>query len=238
MEARFMGRKADYTQEELNGWLNKYLVEKCNSDTALLSIPKLGQYLRENGVDIADYTLRRNLILRNKIDEYKNNFHVDIEEIVFGYKTLDVDLFLNNNTSKSALKESLVALDKTYNRSMIAAMKFAKENKKINAKNEELKEKCDGLENELKLIKTELERKKKELGEAKAENQKLKRLIKDYMYPEIANELLKQEGLVIDTAGIVKEDVVTDKLIREDTDIKKTVLKSTLTQQLLGDIDG
>ena len=233
-----MGRKADYTQEELNGWLNKYLVEKCNSDTALLSIPKLGQYLRENGVDIADYTLRRNLILRNKIDEYKNNFHVDIEEIVFGYKTLDVDLFLNNNTSKSALKESLVALDKTYNRSMIAAMKFAKENKKINAKNEELKEKCDGLENELKLIKTELERKKKELGEAKAENQKLKRLIKDYMYPEIANELLKQEGLVIDTAGIVKEDVVTDKLIREDTDIKKTVLKSTLTQQLLGDIDG
>lgn len=238
MEARFMGRKADYTQEELNGWLNKYLMEKCNSDTALLSIPKFGQYLRENGVDIADYTLRRNLILRNKIDEYKNNFHADIEEIVFGYKTLDVDLFLNNNTSKSALKESLVALDKTYNRSMIAAMKFAKENKKINAKNEELKEKCDGLENELKLIKTELERKKKELGEAKAENQKLKRLIKDYMYPEIANELLKQEGLVIDTAGIVKEDVVTDKLIREDTDIKKTVLKSTLTQQLLGDIDG
>ena len=121
---------------------------------------------------------------------------------------------------------------------MIAAMQFAKENKKFKTKNEELKEKCDGLENELKLIKTELERKKKELGEAKAENQKLKRLIKDYMYPEIANELLKQEGLVIDTAGIVKEDVVTDKLIREDTDIKKTVLKSTLTQQLLGDIDG
>lgn len=233
-----MGRKADYTQEELNGWLRKYLIEKCNSDTALLSIPKLGKYLRENGVDIADYTLRRNMILRAQIDEYKKNFHVDIEEIVFGYKTLDVDLFLNNNTSKSALKESLVALDKTYNRSMIAAMKFAKENKKINAKNEELKEKCDGLENELKLIKTELESKKKELGEAKAENQKLKRLIKDYVYPEIANELLKQEGLVIDTAGIVKEDVVTDKLIREDTDIKKNVLKSTLTQQLLGDIDG
>lgn len=233
-----MGRKADYTQEELNGWLSKYLIEKCNSDTSLLSIPKLGQYLRENGVDIADYTLRRNTILRTKMEEYKKNFHVDIEEIVFGYKTLDVDLFLNNNTSKSALKESLVALDKTYNRSMIAAMQFAKENKKFKTKNEELKEKCDGLENELKLIKTELERKKKELGEAKAENQKLKRLIKDYMYPEIANELLKQEGLVIDTAGIVKEDVVTDKLIREDTDIKKTVLKSTLTQQLLGDIDG
>lgn len=236
MEARFMGRKADYTQEELNGWLNKYLVEKCNSDTALLSIPKLGQYLRENGVDIADYTLRRNLILRNKIDEYKNNFHADLEEIVFGYKTLDVDLFLNNNTSKSALKESLIALDNTYNRSMIAAMQFAKENKKFKTKNEELKEKNDELENELKVVKDDLEDDKKQLLELKRENQKLKRLIKDYVYPEIANELLKQEGIVFETAGIVKEDAVQDKLVREETDIKKIVLKSSLTQKLLGDI--
>lgn len=61
-----MGRKSNYTQKVLNDWLNKYLMERCSSNILALSIPKFGQYLRENDINIADYTLRRNVILREK----------------------------------------------------------------------------------------------------------------------------------------------------------------------------
>ena len=45
------------------------------------------------------------------MEEYKKNFHVDIEEIVFGYKTLDVDLFLNNTSPyEFVIKQSCLSL--------------------------------------------------------------------------------------------------------------------------------
>lgn len=231
-----MGRKSNYTQKVLNDWLNKYLMERCSSNILALSIPKFGQYLRENDINIADYTLRRNVILREKIEEYKKNFKSNVEEIVMAYKTLDVDLFLETNTSKGALKEALIALDNTYNQAMLAAMNLVNENKVLKQKNHRLHENIEKLENERKKFEIDLSEKKKQNVKLVQENQKLKRLINDYVYPEIANELLKKEGIILETANFIKKESIEQSLVRENTDIERETLKNIFVQHLLEDI--
>ena len=231
-----MARKPSVDQKLLNNLFQQYFISQCYSDADKISIPQFGQYLRQNGVEVADYTLRRNAELRAKINSYKESSDKQAEAIVFGFKNLDVDAFLEANSSKKALKTALIALDDTYSKSMLAAMNFSKENKKLKHQNQELLEKSNTIENNLEYLLSDVKQKNQQISTLRKENQKLKRFIKEYVYPEIANELLKQEGIVLETTGIVKQDAIEQNLIKSDTNIGKVLLKNSLTQKLMENI--
>ena len=69
---------------------------------------------------------------------------------------------------------------------------------------------------------------KTRLRENQAEIQKLRTFIDTYVNPEIANELLKQEGLLKTTAGIVSADAVVENIVRSDSNIapKNTIVRN------------
>ena len=51
------------------------------------------------------------------------------------------------------------------------------------------------------------------------ENQKLLQIIKTSVYPEIANELLKEEGLLKYSQKVISEDFLADNIITADSEI-------------------
>ena len=75
---------------------------------------------------------------------------------------------------------------------------------------------------------TENKQLKTRLRENQAEIQKLRTFIDTYVNPEIANELLKQEGLLKTTAGIVSADAVVENIVRSDSNIapKNTIVRN------------
>lgn len=79
--------------------------------------------------------------------------------------------------------------------------------------------------NELQL---EVDRVNKEIRACKADNQQLRSIIDTYVYPEIANELLKKQGLLKTTAEIADVEVVEANLVSATEDvseIKNNVVK-------------
>ena len=55
-------------------------------------------------------------------------------------------------------------------------------------------------------------------------------LVEDYVYPEIANEMLKKDGFLKTTANIVEPAKMEDKLIDIDTDV--SAIKNNLIKDL------
>ena len=56
-------------------------------------------------------------------------------------------------------------------------------------------------------------------NELSDENQKLLQIIKTSVYPEIANELLKEEGLLKYSQKVISEDFLVDNIITAESEI-------------------
>ena len=63
--------------------------------------------------------------------------------------------------------------------------------------------------------------KKKEI-----EISKLRNIITNFVYPEIANELLAQEGILIKERNVINQETLNKNLIKPDSDIIEKEIKS------------
>jgi uncharacterized protein Yka (UPF0111/DUF47 family) len=53
------------------------------------------------------------------------------------------------------------------------------------------------------------------------ENRKLRDIINTYVYPEIANEILKENGIVKNNSDIVDSEVINKEVFNSETDVDK-----------------
>ena len=182
-----MARRKHIEDVEIIEHFEKYLQEECSNNVTLFKIPRFGDYLRKNGFpSVADTTLRRNTGFREVLAERKAKYDEEEEEYrtVITYKTIDVDSFMATNRTPNAIRTGLSELNLYYKKVAEAALEFKNENEKLQDETEKLKEQIQ------QLIQKETSRKALE-----TENIKLRALIKSSVYPEIANELLKEEGI-------------------------------------------
>ena len=178
-----MARRKHIEDVEIIEHFEKYLQEECSNNVSLFKIPRFGDYLRKNGFpSVADTTLRRNTGFREVLAERKAKYDEEEEEYrtVITYKTIDVDSFMATNRTPNAIRTGLSELNLYYKKVAEAALEFKNENEKLQDETEKLKEQIQ------QLIQKETSRKALE-----TENIKLRALIKSSVYPEIANELLK-----------------------------------------------
>lgn len=206
-----MARRKHIEDVEIIEHFEKYLQEECSNNITLFKIPRFGDYLRNNGFpSVADTTLRRNTGFREVLAERKAKYDEEEEEYrtVITYKTIDVDSFMATNRTPNAIRTGLSELNLYYKKVAEAALEFKNENVKLQDENEELKEQIQ------QLLQKETSRKALE-----TENIKLRALIKSSVYPEIANELLKEEGILQSEQQVITDEFMVNNILTADSEI-------------------
>ena len=137
----------------------------------------------------------------------------------------DVERFLMTNRTPKAIKSALVELNGHYKRIVDAAIAYKDEVESLKKRMEELKSEVAQLK-ESKYVFDEQARANKEL---EGENKKLRNLLKTSLYPEIANELLKEEGLLKFDHQTVTKQYLKEQVITADSEI--SFIKNKTTEQ-------
>ena len=205
-----MARRKHIEDVEIIEHFEKYLQEECSNNVSLFKIPRFGDYLRKNGFpSVADTTLRRNTSFREVLAERKAKYDEEEEyRTVITYKTIDVDSFMATNRTPNAIRTGLSELNLYYKKVAEAALEFKNENVKLQDENEELKEQIQ------QLLQKETSRKALE-----TENIKLRALIKSSVYPEIENELLKEEGILQSKQQVITDEFMANNILTADSEI-------------------
>ena len=69
-----------------------------------------------------------------------------------------------------------------------------------------------------------------ELKKLQSDYQKLLHIVEDYVYPEVANELLKKGGLIKQTAEVVVPEKIEESIVGINTDV--SAIKNHLIKDL------
>jgi len=117
-------------------------------------------------------------------------------------KDLDILLFLEKHNTREKLMIAIKERENYYREITESATYFFKENKELSEKVSQHKKEKEILKTDLEEMKVENTQLTLELKKLQKDYQKLIQLIEDYVYPEIANELLKKEGFLKTTANI------------------------------------
>lgn len=216
-----MGRKAILSDEKLVELLEHFFIEKCEKNPSMIKIPAFAEYIRNSGYpDVKDYIVRRNETVRKRIRQLKDASEEDIIQSAVVFRNMDIDEFLAHRTSPAALKKALSEREEYYRHLSISANYCINEKKNLEQKVISLEKENERICAENEMLEKELESCKKQMHELKDTQNKLKAFIDTYVYPEIANELLKQDGLIKETAGIVDVNLMETKVIDANTDVK------------------
>jgi len=169
---------------------------ETNGNPDMLKSSLLEEYAISIGNDgVKAYDFRRNTAVRKRIEELK-----DLSPVSGGgaiaYKSLDVDALLAINRTKPMLRNALLELDVSWRRIYERTSEMSRKNADLNADNKKI-----SLANEVLSLKnselsahvTALNKSNKDLA---LENRYLKKMLKQYLYPAIANEILVRENVL------------------------------------------
>ena len=217
-----MGRKKIIEDDVLTKLTNQYIAEKCKCNPRYFKYKKLADYIQAQGYpSVTIRLLQRNIAVHSCIEEWKEGTKDKNKGIVVAYKTLDIDAFLGRNSSVKALKKALSELDKYYKSVCEAATEILAENRMLKRKISDLQTSATNHKETLTEINTEIEDIKKEMNRLKKENRTLREVVETYVYPEIANEILRKKGLLKNTSEIISPEAIESAMITADTDISE-----------------
>ncbi len=204
-----MARRRLISDEDLFEKFEEYVINECSNDISLFKLPKFGDYLRTTGFpEVTDTTLRRNKKFRITIEKRKAEAEDEEFQTIITYKTLDIDSFMMTNRTPRAIRTALVELNKYYKRIVEVALKYKDEAEVLVIENKKIQE-------QLQTATSNIEERKALIDE----NNALKSIIKTTVYPEIANELLKAEGLLKSENSIISDEYLASQIITADSKI-------------------
>lgn len=186
-----MARPRLFTEDELIALINEYYLEYPNR---MVKTSDLERYANAHGhPEFKSYSIRRCPKAKQYIDQINASNQVTLETTIVTWRQLDVDAFLNLNRSRNDLKNALIQRDNYYGEVCRSAGEFLRDK--------------EHLEDKIRRMKSEINDLKSQIAELEQMNtnkinrysqvmlSKMKKVLDTYVYPDIANEILKKEGL-------------------------------------------
>ena len=182
--------------------------EQCG-DCSRLKFSELEKHATLLNMDVKAYDLRRNGAVLQRIAEIEA-LELNTDNLAaLAYKDLDIDGFVLANRTPDKLKRSLAELDGRWRKLYDYASGLSK---RVSALSDDLR-KSETLISSLKAQNTEVSEQADAnhglAAELKRENSYLRKSLREYLYPALADSILKSEGIasrVTQTAI----DVMTD----------------------------
>jgi len=215
-----MARKKDenHKPEMLISIVERYITEKDPCKRPKYS--QLGEFARSIGFDIGNHIFQKSTNVREYLDTAFSSSKASCRLTVAVYDTLDTERFIATNNTPQKLKNALHERDNYYKKVVLSAGQAFDEN-------DELRKRIDALNDENRKLKAdnislseELDSIKKQVRDLKSKEKKLRDIVDTWVNPEIANEMLRQEGLLKDTAEIIKPEMMEKKTITGSSNIK------------------
>jgi hypothetical protein len=186
-----MARPKSFKEDELIALINEYYLKYPNMT---IKVSDLERYANAHGhPEFKSHSIRRCPRAKQYIDQINASNQVTLETTIVTWRQLDVDAFLNLNRSRSDLKNALIQRDNYYGEVCRSAGEFLRDKKQLEAKITRMKSEINDLKNQV----AELEQMntKRINRYSQVMLSKMKKVLDTYVYPDIANEILKKEGL-------------------------------------------
>lgn len=213
-----MGRPPKYNVSKVIQDIDNYFFTNARQ-TAVLKPQKLISYLQSKGHNIQEYDLRKNDTLKEHLKNLKTTEIEQSLSVSSTYKTIDADEFIQKNRTPQQIKTGISLLNEyyenIYNKSVSVMELYKKteeklkkldlENKNLYQENCEMKSTIDKLNIEIRL---------------------LRKILKTNVYPEIANVLLAENGLLqADSLPQIISEKGKEHIITEDDSIINVIKK-------------
>lgn len=201
--------------------IEEYYLTKCDGKAEKLKIPDVAAFIREKAnCPTYDATLlRRNKAAREYIDSMKGSGNQEALSVVTVYKSLDVETFLDTNRTRNALKQSLSGLDNYYKMVADSAAELNRKAKDSQSKISKLEKEIEEFKTENEKLKDKNSALKAEISRLSADNEALLKVVDTYVYPELANQILVQEGYLSNTSDVIIKDAFNENVVTADTEI-------------------
>jgi len=189
---------------------------ESTGDPSKLKCSFLEEYAASLGMDVKAYDFRRNAAVRQRMKELRDLSLLRSDEGVIAYKSLDVDALLTRCHTKTMLRNSLLELDETWRRIYERAVELSKQNGALTAQSEKAAADRETLVSEVSASSARIAQLNKTNRETALENRYLKKMLKTYLYPAIANEILLREKVLdqVDTEATQKAvDQLADSVL-------------------------
>ena len=223
--------------------------ESCG-DASRLKCSLLEEYAVSCGFDIRAYDFRRNEQVRERINELRGLSLLHTKSVGVAYKNLDVDSFLNNAKNRESLKNSLIELDKSWQSIYHSYVLISKKNEEMSKNIQQKTIEIEAIALNSSKSAEKVSQLKSECKELIIQNRYLKKMIRQYLYPAIANEILKSEQVLEQIGTDISPEaleVLSEQSIplsftnATETDrvsiSRETLLFNRMMKQTLGDDD-
>ena len=213
-----MARPRSFTEDELIALINEYYLEYPNR---MIKTSDLERYAKTHGrPNFKAYSIRRCPKAKQYIDQINANNQVTLETTIVTWRQLDVDAFLNLNRSRSDLKNALIQRDNYYGEVCRSAGEFLRDKKQLEVKITRMNSEINNLKNQI----AELEQMntKRINRYSQVMLSKMKKVLDTYVYPDIANEILKKEGLGSLFGLYVNPESVESEMITPESVLETT----------------
>lgn len=201
-----MPRPKAYTDDQMMALVNDYHLKYPE---LYIKASELADYGDTHGYpNIKPYSIRRSKKVWKYISDLNEDNNASLQLTVVTWEMLDVDEFLAKNNSHGKLKQAIRAREQYYAEACRAAGTFLKEKKSLEAKNLELQSQINTLNQQIESLKNANTNK---INKQSAEMLvRMKAVLDRYVYPDIANNILKKEGL-----DMVFESIIMPSSIKE-----------------------
>jgi len=211
-----MARPRKLATEVMIEIVDSYYLTRSDGNEKLMKCSLIAEYAAELGYSVEGYDFARNMEVREHIECIK--VFAETSKDVYGtkymptpvYKSLDVNDFLYCNRGDVKLANAIRDLDAYWKRVFEYSAQAEKQNRAL------LKEKVS-YDAALVEIKAELDRAIIEVSELTArnnslivENRYLRKMIRTYLYPAVADEILKNGNEAPQTYTEVTDAAVSD----------------------------
>lgn len=210
-----MARPKSFSEDEIIALINEYYLQYPNM---VIKASDLERYANTHGyLNFKAYSIRRCPKAKEYIDKINADNLVTLETTIVTWKQLDVDAFLNLNRSRIDLKNALIQRDNYYGEVCRSAGEFLKDRKRLEDKITRLKSEINDLKNQI----AQLEQMKTNKINQYSQQMllKMKKVLDTYVYPDIANEILKKEGLESLFGLYVNPDSVESEMINPESEL-------------------
>lgn len=182
-----MGRHKKNESAVLVRLLNQFYETQARGDIRRLKYSNLARYAEEQGVHAAWYDFQRDKAVVQRMEELRTVQAGEPPIVTAAYKSLDIEALLKRCRTMEELKRMLCELDGYWKRAYDDSVELSHQNRDAAARTQELEKKLDALSETLE----ELEQQMRAL---RRENTWLRRMLRENLYPAIADQLLSESN--------------------------------------------
>ncbi len=182
---------------------------ESNGNSGALKYSLFEEYATSLGLSVKAYDFRRNEAVRRRVEELRGTVSFNGQQAI-AYKGIDVDAFLNRNHTREAFRNSLLELDEIWRRVYDRAALLSRHNTELLKESIKTKQENEALNSEKSELKAICKAAQMDANAFMLENRYLKRMLKQYLYPAIANQILINENVLTQADTEVTSAAMTE----------------------------